>query len=611
WGVAVDDSAGVPLAKTPPGTFLRHTARMLVDALAPVTLLAALKHPLAACGLTPAAFRWRVRRLERRVLRGPRPAPGLEGLRAAVDHAGGDALIRDTLERLDAATRPFLELLEAGEQRLAALSAAHLGVAEALAAAKGEAGARRLWAGEAGEQALAFATEVLEAAHDAPPVSIRAYPALLDELMAGRTVRPRYDRHPRLAILGPLEARLISADVVVLAGLNEGTWPARADASPWMSRPMMSAFGLPEPERRVGLSAHDLAQGFCAPEVYLTRAARVERTPTVPSRWLVRLENVVRGSDMKEWLADGSRHLSWQALLDRPAEVRPVAPPAPCPSVAARPRMLSVTQIETWMRDPYSIYARYVLNLRRLEPLDADPSAADYGQFVHHALEAFISAFPSALPDDAEERLLALGRERLGAHEDRPSVLAFWWPRFTRIVRWFIEVERERRAGIAAMVGEVKGEILLAAPAGPFKLTARADRIDTLRDGGLVIIDYKTGAVPKRKEVEAGFAPQLPLEAAIATGGGFSGVPPRPVTALEHWRLHGKIEGGDRCPVKTADIGALAEEAIAGVAALVARFDLPGTPYPSRPRSSHAPKFSDYEHLARVREWSAGEEAAP
>ncbi|HYN38130.1 MAG TPA: double-strand break repair protein AddB, partial [Rhodospirillales bacterium] len=223
WGVAVDDSAGVPLAKTPPGSFLRLTARMLIDALAPVPLLAALKHPLAACGLTPAAFRWRVRRLERRVLRGPRPAPWLEGLRAAVDHAGGDALMRDTLKRLDAAIRPFFELLEAGEQRLAALSAAHLGVAEALAAAKGEAGARRLWAGEAGEQALAFATEVVEAAHDAPPVSIRAYPALLDELMAGRTVRPRYGRHPRLAILGPLEARLISADVVVLAGLNEGT----------------------------------------------------------------------------------------------------------------------------------------------------------------------------------------------------------------------------------------------------------------------------------------------------------------------------------------------------------------------------------------------------
>ncbi len=620
WGIAADDSAGVPLAKTPPGTFLRLTARMLVEALAPVPLLAALKHPLAACGLTPSAFRWRVRRLERRILRGPRPAPGLAGLRAAIehadgdhaegDHAEGDVLIRDTLARLDAAIRPFMELAEARQQPLSALFAAHLAAAETLAAAKGEPGARRLWAGEAGEQALAFAAEVAEAAHDAPPVRIRAYPALLDELMAGRTVRPRYGRHPRLAILGPLEARLISADVAVLAGLNEGTWPARADASPWMSRPMMTAFGLPEPERRVGLAAHDFAQGFCAPEVYLTRAARVERTPTVPSRWLVRLENVVRGN-MDDWLADGSRHLSWQALLDRPATVRPVAPPSPCPAVAARPRALSVTQIETWMRDPYSIYARHVLNLRRLEPLDADPSAADYGQFVHHALEAFVRAHPGALPVDAEARLLALGRERLGAHEDRPSVLAFWWPRFERIARWFIEIERERRAGIAAMAGEVKGQATIDAPAGPFTLTARADRIDTLRAGGLVIIDYKTGAVPKKKEVEAGFAPQLPLEAAIASRGGFAGVLPRPVVALEHWQLHGKLEGGERRPVKTADIGALAEEAIAGVAALVARFDLPGTPYPSRPRASHAPKFSDYEHLARVKEWSAGEEASP
>lgn len=609
WGVAVDDSAGVPLAKTPPGTFLRLTARMLVEALAPVPLLAALKHPLAACGLAPHAFRWRVRRLERRVLRGPRPAPGLAGLRAAVDHAG-DALLGDTIGRLDAAILPFMELDQAGRQPLSILLAAHLAVAEALAAGKGEPGARRLWAGEAGEQALAFAAEVAEAADDAPSVSVRAYPALLDELMSGRTVRPRYGRHPRLSILGPLEARLISADVVVLGGLNEGTWPARADTSPWMSRPMMTAFGLPEPERRIGLAAHDFAQGFCAPEVYLSRAARVERTPTVPSRWLVRLENVVLGGEMTEWLAGASPHLHWQGLLDRPAEVGPVAAPSPCPPVKARPRALSVTQIETWMRDPYSIYARHILGLRRLDPLDADASAADYGQFVHHALEAFIAAYPKALPADAEDRLLALGRERLGAHEDRPSVLAFWWPRFQRIVRWFIELERERRGGVAAMAGEVKGEIAFDAPAGRFTLSARADRIDTLRDGDLVIIDYKTGMVPKKKELEAGFAPQLPLEAAIAVRGGFAGVPPGAVAALEHWRLHGKIEGGERCPVKAADVGALAEEAFAGAAALVARFDLPATPYPSRPRSSHAPKFSDYEHLARVREWSAGADPA-
>lgn len=611
WGIAADDSAGVPLAKTQPGAFLRLSARMLVEALAPVPLLAALKHPQAACGLAPPAFRWRVRRLERRALRGPRPAPGLAGLRAAVQHAGGDPLLLDTIDRLEAAVLPFLELAGAGQQRpLSALFAAHLAAAEALAASKSEPGARRLWAGDAGEQALAFAAEVAEAADDAAEIGIRTYPALLDALMAGRTVRPRYGRHPRLAILGPLEARLISADVVVLAGLNEGTWPARADASPWMSRPMMTAFGLPEPERRIGLAAHDFAQGFCAPEVYLSRAARVERTPTVPSRWLVRLENAVVGGDMPEWLAGASRHLQWQGLLDRPAEVRPVAAPSPCPPVEARPRALSVTQIETWMRDPYSIYARHILGLRPLEPLDADPSAADYGQFVHHALEAFISAHPKALPADAEARLLALGRERLGAHEDRPSVLAFWWPRFLRIVRWFVDQERERRRGVAAMAGEVKGEISFAAAAGPFTLRARADRIDTLRDGSLVIIDYKTGMVPKRKEIEAGFAPQLPLEAAIAARGGFAGVPPRAVASLEYWRLHGKAEGGERCPVKTADVAALAEEAFAGVVALVARFDLPGTPYPSRPRSTHAPKFSDYEHLARVREWSAGADAA-
>src|SRR5262245_50134578 len=88
------------------------------------------------------------------------------------------------------------------------------------------------------------------------------------------------------------------------------------------------------------------------------------------------------------------------------------APPAPRPPVATRPRELSVTRVETWMRDPYSIYARHILKLRPLDPLDASPGLAERGIFIHSALDEFVRTLPGPLPPDALERLLALGRQR-------------------------------------------------------------------------------------------------------------------------------------------------------------------------------------------------------
>ncbi|MGF1641516.1 MAG: PD-(D/E)XK nuclease family protein, partial [Rhodospirillales bacterium] len=394
--------------------------------------------------------------------------------------------------------------------------------------------------------------------------------------------------------------------VMILGSLNEDSWPPAADASPWMSRPMMTAFGLPLPERRIGLSAHDFAQAFAAPRVWLTRATRIEGTPTVPSRWLLRLENLLAGTGAADALTrDSAQWLHWQRALDSPDAFRPVDRPAPTPPVEARPRRLSVTQIETWMRDPYAIYARHVLNLKALDPIDADPDAADYGARIHKALDRFVRETPGPLPPDALTRLLAAGRDSFGELLERPAIRAFWWPRFRRIADWFLALERDRHAGLRATASEVAGALTLDAPAGPFVLTAVADRIDTLADGSLAVIDYKTGAPPANREVAAGFAPQLPLEAAIAQAGGFAGAPAAPVSALEYWRLGGGDPAGERI-VLAGDPGALTGEAIAGLRMLIARFDLPATPYESRPRPAVAPRFSDYEHLARVKEWSAG-----
>jgi ATP-dependent helicase/nuclease subunit B len=604
WGVAVDDSAGRPLAETMPGAFLRLTARMAMENLAPVPLLAALKHPLAACGMAASGFRSQVRRLERAALRGLRPAPGIAGLEAALaDNATGSGPL---LSSLAAAIHPLQVVIDGGTTPLREVLRAHIAVAETLATTDQQPGAKRLWSGDGGEAAAAFVAELAEAADDFEPIPVDAYPALLDVLMAGHAVRPRYGRNPRLAIWGPLEARLQRADVMILGSLNEDAWPPKAHASPWMSRPMMKAFGLPLPERRIGLSAHDFTQAFSAPRVWLTRASRTEGTPTVPCRWLLRLENLLRGTDAENALTrDADTWLNWQQKLDEPSAFVPVDPPTPKPPVEARPRRLSVTQVETWMRDPYAIYARHVLGLRALDPIDADPGAADYGSLIHKALDLFVRENPGPVADDALDQLLDAGRRAFGNMLDRPGIRAFWWPRFERIARWFVEVERERRAGLRATAGEVRGSLTLDAPAGPFELTAVADRIDTLADGTLAVIDYKTGAPPHKREVAAGFAPQLPLEAAIAEAEGFAGIPRAPVSTLEYWRLRGGDPAGERISVAD-DPGTLTREAVEGLRNLVARFDFRETPYESRPRPEVAPKFSDYEHLARVKEWSAG-----
>jgi ATP-dependent helicase/nuclease subunit B len=607
WDIEIDDSAGVPLNKTPPGVFLRLVLDLVGESAAPVPLLAALKHPLAAGGLAPEDFRGALRALERAVLRGVRPAPGLDGIVRALKPDSRQH--HEFVERLRRRLAPLVSALAAADLPLRSLVEAHIAAAESLAETAQEPGARRLWSGEAGEVASAFMADLLAAARDFTLRAGSDYPALLESLLAGPVVRPRFGRHPRLFIWGLLEARLQRADLMILGGLNEGTWPGDPADDPWMSRPMRDRFGIAPPERRTGVSAHDFVQACGAPEVVLTRSARVAGTPTLPSRWLLRLETVLRAAGRETALIEQRQPLTWQAALDHGLERIVVAAPAPRPPVEARPRRLSVTAIETWMRDPYAIYARHILGLRALEPLDAEPEARERGVLIHQALDEFVAAFPRALPEDAEARLLALGREAFGALLSRPGIWAFWWPRFERIARWFLEQERERRSGLTSLVSETSGCHIFPAPRGDFELRATADRIERRTDG-LVIVDYKTGTVPREPVVARGLAPQLPLEAAIAEAGGFADVPAAPVTSLEYWRLSGLAVAGE---VKRIAEGAGARDliaaALAGLRELVARFDDPVTPYRAVPIARNAPRYSDYEHLERVKEWRATEVA--
>lgn len=604
----VDDSAGEPLATTPPGVFLRLTAAMVDELCAPLPVLAALKHPLAAGGMDPPEFRDKVRDLEVAVLRGPRPPEGLTGLRMALEaKTNQDPSLSTWLATVHKSVAPFEGVMSGGPIPLRAILTAHVEWAEALATTDETAGPLRLWAGPDGEALARFIAELAEAAPDLGDIHPRSYLGLLETLLAGQVVRPPYGSHPRLSILGPLEARLLHPDVLILAGLNEGTWPADAGSDPWMSRPMRKSFGLPQPERRIGQAAHDIAQGLGAPEVVLTRSLKVDGTPTVASRWWRRFDQVLDAANIPS-LDETGRYawLPWALALNKPRAIAAWPAPAPKPPVQARPRRLRVTEIETWMRDPYEIYARHVLKLSALDPIDADGSNADYGIIVHDILQAFVEAYPKTVPPDIKSALLDLANQQFSRADLSPSVLAFWKPRFARIADWVAEQERDRRQIIKKAHAEVLGSITLKGPGGSFEVVARADRIDELNDGTLAIIDYKTGAIPSVKEVLAGYAPQLPLEAVIAFEGGFEGIGKAETSDLSYWRLSGRDEGGQERSAGP-DAETLRAEALAGLTKLIEAFDAPGTAYAARPHPDMAPRYGDTQHLARVKEWAAAE----
>ena len=639
WNIAVDDSAGVALADSDAGRFARLALQAAAEHLSPIPLLALLRHPLFIRRNNVGA----IDALEIAVLRGPRPARGAEGLLRALGEAH-ELVLRKELHRRDArmklgdkdweeafelarfagtALAPLLALHQNREVPLATLLRAHrealikLGVDLPQTGADGD--------GREGLYELASAFQRFdEAANDAAALSLSAYADAFTPLLTGEPpVRPPFDRSARIRILGPLEARLLETDRIVLGGLNEGTWPPETHADAWLNRPMRRKLKLDLPERRIGLAAHDFVQAMGAREVLLTRARKANGVEMVASRFLQRLNAVAPEQAWKKARDRGSRYLDLARVLEAPGDPQPVARPTPTPPVAARPKQLSVTEIETLIRDPYSIYARHVLRLDPLDEIDADPGAAERGTVIHEALAEFTKLNPTSLPADALEQLMACGERAFAQLKDFPGLTATWLPRFERAARWFIGNENERRGEIEQIFSEIGGAMQFDAGGQPFRLTARADRIERRRDGSLAIVDYKTGEPPTLRQALIGLAPQLPLEAAIAKAGGFKDVSPGRIEDILVVRFSGGVPPGkivSHNPVnaradagkiaaarKIASADDLADYARQQLIALITAYSNPLTPYHSIPRPQWRGRFGQYDHLARIREWSANE----
>lgn len=594
WGIVPDNSAGESLAGSRCGSLAGLVARAAVDPLDPVTLLAILKHPYVRLGRDAEGLA-RVASFERYGLRGPRPRTWPELSQRFAERPEG-LPIAEVLERL-------LSPLGEPAMEAAVMANSVAAVMEALASDARGADTGDLWSGSGGEAMSRLLAGLIHEGRGLPPTTRRGFADLLERLMDGESVRTGGATHPRLRILGGIEARLVRADRLVVAGLEEGVWPRGAPLDPFLSRPMRAKLGLPPPERRVGLAAHDFAQAACAPEVVLLHSERREGAPAVKSRWLWRLETLARGAGVE--IPGRPEVLDWARGLDAPDAYAPARRPAPKPPVAHRPREMFVTRVENLTRDPYAVWARDILKLRSLDRPDETVEAKARGTAIHEAFEKFATEpldvatfqrlYLQALVDAGMPRE-ALAREGALAAE---------------AAAWVVELERQRRDGRAIHV-ELEGALTVDAPGGPFTLKARADRIEITRDGYGHILDYKTGKAPSKKEVDAGFSPQLTLTAAILKGGGFDGLghpSPGDLTYLEVTgrKPAGKVEIRAAAGPESEDAAA---RALDGLKELVARFDNPAQPYLSRV----APQFvkarmSDYDHLARVFEWStSGEE---
>jgi len=610
WHIDIDDSAGRPLSKTPAALLLRLVLDAARRDFAPVPLLALLKHPLVGLGEARGRHLSAVRQLEKTVLRGPRPAPGLAGLAAALTATPRPTQnAEQLLTRLEKAFTPLLNLPDPAP--LSAHIDLLVDLAGNLLCAEHEG---RFFDGSEDRRALAVFFENLRthmegalAAAGSFDMALADWPDILDLWLSRQSLRLQRKTTPRLSIWGPLEARLMHADLVIVGGLNEGSWPPLPETGPWLSRPMRQALGLSLPERQIGQAAHDFVQAASAPEVLLTRAVKVDGAPGVAARWLRRLETLYGPLPRADYL------LHWWHRLDRPTLTpQPVGPPAPCPPLAARPTQLSVTQIETLLYDPYAIYARKVLNLPEWEAVDAAVSAAHRGSFLHGLFERLIKE-GKHLDDDIAGHLLAFARDAEADSAGGEAILQFWQARLEATALWFADYEEGRRNEIAASHAEITGRWSLDIGDDSFTLTAKADRIDRLTSGAYAIIDYKTGQPPRKSVIARHLAVQMTLEAAMLENGAFaeSGLPPGPVAQLDYIKLSGRMPPGEIVPVEPDP--ELIDGAVDMLRKLLAHYQDPHHPYLSHIRKRPQPFAGAYDHLARLAEWRSddGEGDAP
>ncbi|MGL4635246.1 MAG: double-strand break repair protein AddB [Beijerinckiaceae bacterium] len=616
WGIVADDSAGIPLSQTALGS----VARLILKA-AGADFDIASTAALLSCGLVPfdmeaEPYADARHALELLGFRGQELASGLEGLAAALDdaektvahHHAAPPVARLDADRLVAARALLIQCIETLQplhtfspesHPLKTWAAAHQQAVERWAGGRATLGSDAV--------ALGAVFDTIQNAMLDPVVSLAEYDAFLEETLRETPVSPSTPVQGRIKIWGLLEARLLTADRVVLGGLNEGIWPPDARNDAFLNRSMRAQLGLASPDRRIGQSAHDFAQAAGATEVVFSRAQSVEGSPMVASRFLRRLDAFV-GKDATQAMKDRAKWLksSVQAIDAAPAQ-KAVDRPEPRPAAHLQPPSLSITEIVTLYRDPYAIYARHILALSPLESLMSGVDARDRGDIIHKVLAEFVQQTRETWPDDPLATIMQIGEAAFEPIIHLESVRAFWWPMFEKTAIWFVDWEATRRTLVSRAETETSGSMVLSLSDGtPFLLRGRADRVDTLTDGTLAVIDYKSGTVPSDKQVISGNEPQLTLQAALAAAGAFRNVVSAPVSEIGYAKV-GTKTGYDAVSFEDSDVdvGGKALQHIEGLKQVLNRLRDGTDPFLSHRMPKYMKDTGAYDHLSRTREWMA------
>ncbi|MEJ6390203.1 double-strand break repair protein AddB [Gymnodinialimonas ulvae] len=603
WRILPDDSAGQVLAQTAPGRFLRQVAEALSAPITAEALIALLKHPLCHSGTDRRKHTLRVNTLELRLLRRGLAFPTPEAVLSWAHDQDDDAMI-PWAEWL---TPLLAEKHSDGPRPIADHVAAHVELARHLACEPSAEGSGELYDQEPGQEAARLMADLAADAPHGGLMSARDYADFFTALAHDREVRFALRPHADILIWGTQEARVQGADITILAGLNEGTWPGAAEADPWLNRPLRAEAGLRLPDRVIGLSAHDFQQGIAGGAIWLSRAKRDDETDTVPARWLNRMVNLLDGASpasaqaLEDMRARGDAWLAQVSHLTQPEAFEKPAPrPAPAPQSGPRLTELSVTEVEKLIRDPYAIYAKRILKLQPIEPLRASPDARLRGNVVHAILDAFVDETRAGLPDGANDIFMDIATQILLEEAPWPAARQFWDARLRRVLPWYLAEEAKLRALAEPWMLEQKKHWDI--PGLDLRLTGKGDRIDRLPDGRVAIYDYKTGNLPSDKQ-EIAYNKQLLIEGLMARGGAFSDTPLE-VAKLTYIGLGSTPDIRDQ-PVDDETFAQI----LAGLKTLITHYRLRAVGFPSR-RSVKQTRFDgDYDHLARLGEWDETQEA--
>lgn len=614
FDVAVDDAAGAPLFQSTVGRLARQILTLAVNRCAAVDLVALLRNRASLFGRSRNEISALTDDIELALLRGQRPAPGFEGLRAALDaHIAEPPRTRRRLteadrpkilallDTIETALAPLTRLLSASRLHAADLAAAIAASVEAVADGAPIRGRDelRLWAEDM--------AKLTGQGHAFPPFGLES---VLSALMDGFQVRNRLDRRTDIAIWGQIEARLMSPDLMILGSVNEDIWPEPADPGPWLSRGMRLAAGLEPPERLQGLAAHDFAQAMGNAKVILAYADRVGTSPALPSRLVQRLDAFAGDTAAKAMRQRGQTWLNAARAIDAVENIQPAGRPAPNPPAHLRPRKLSVTEVETLMRSPYDLYAKHVLKLRQLDPLGEVPDARERGTIIHDAFARFVMEGHDPTAPDALTSLMTIADQAFSGLEAIGERRDIWLKRFATAAAQFLAFERDRNPRVRQRHAEIKGDMPLA-PAEPFRITGQADRVDEMVDGTVEILDFKTGSPPTPAMMKAFEAPQLLMEAVMAKAGAMTGIAPADTGALTYVKIGlgpeafvpSEFKPSDGMPLMEA-----ADEINRRLQSHIDHFLFRDTPMPARLLPVPGQRFAGaYDHLARIAEWTSSD----